>query len=117
MTEAESKLWPNSHAAVAKASLTAYRHTCASSEVDVARAKLLLRDTELISAKLGTAAGEHEVLFTGRHPVACWREPADQSLVDIEVQICVAPVLVCKHVVQTVGGGDNISAAALALQI
>ena len=117
MTEAESKLWPNSHAAAAKASLTAYRHTCGSSEVDVAHAKLLLNDTELISTAVGTAAGQHEVIFTGRHPVACWHEPADKSTVDVDVQICVAPVLVCKHVVQTVGGGDNISAATLALQL
>ena len=117
MTEAKSKLWPNTRAATAKASLTAYRHTCGSSEVDVRRAKLLLRDTELISTEVDTTAGQHEVRFTGHHPVACWREPASPSSVDVDIEVCVAPVLVCNHVVQTVGGGDNISAAALALQI
>jgi len=79
--------------------------------------------------KVGSVAGEHEVRFSGRHAVQCWREPgatsqsADTShspasgQLSVDVEICVAPVLVCTHVVQTVGGGDNISAAALALQI
>ena len=97
--------------------MTAYRHTCGSAAVDMSRAKLLLRETELISMQLGTAAGQYEVHFTGHHPVACWHEPASESSVDVDVDICVAPVLVCTHVIQTVGGGDNISAAALALQI
>lgn len=32
-------------------------------------------------------------------------------------QICVAPVLVCTSVRHTAGGGDNISAAGLVLQV
>lgn len=117
MTEADSRLWPNTRAAIAKASLTAYRYTCGSSEVDVNRAKLLLRDSELISMEVGTVASEHRVHFTGRSPAVCWREAAAQTSIDVDIEICVSPVLVCKQVAQTVGGGDNISAAALVLQM
>jgi len=117
VTEADGELWPNTRAAVAKASLTAYRHTCGSREIDVDRAKLLLRDTEFISLKPGTTASEQEVHFTGRSPVVCWRETAAESSADVDIEICVAPVLVCKRVVQTVSGGDNISAAGLVLQL
>lgn len=113
VTEANSNLWPNTRAAIAKASLTAYRYTCGSQEVDINRAKLLLRDSEFVSMEAGTAASEHEVHFTGRNPVVCWRE----TVTDMDIEICVSPVLVCKQVVQTVGGGDNISAAGLVLQI
>jgi len=113
VTEADSNLWPNTRAAIAKASLTAYRHTCGSTEVDIDCAKLLLREVEVISMVAGTTAAEHSVQFTGRNPVVCWRE----STTDTDIEICVSPVLVCKHVVQTVGGGDNVSAAGLVLQI
>jgi len=113
VTEANSDLWPNTRAAIAKASLTAYRYTCGSQDVDVNRAKLLLRDDEFISMEVGTAASEHKVHFTGRTPVVCWRE----TMTDIDIEICVCPVLVCKQVIQTVGGGDNTSAAGLVLQI
>ena len=116
MTEADSKLWPNTRAALAKASLTAFRYTCVSREVDVNRAKLLLRNDEFISMEVGTAANEHRVHFTGGNPVVCWREAATRPS-DVDIEICLSPVLVCKHVVQTVGGGDNVSAAGLVLQI
>lgn len=35
----------------------------------------------------------------------------------VNVEVCVAPVLVCKNARQTAGAGDNISAAGLILQI
>ena len=117
VTEADSKLWPNTAAAIAKASLTAYRHTCGSRKVDINLAKLLLRDSEFISNEVGTTASEHRVQFAGRKPVICWREAAEDPAMDVAIEICIAPVIVCKHVVQTVGGGDNISAAGLVLQI
>jgi len=114
VTEADSRLWPNMAAAMAKASLTAYRHTCGSRTVDVSQAKLLLRDTSAITMdQLNTPASQHRLQFTGARPVVCWRE----TDAGVSIDICVAPVIVCRHVVQTVGGGDNISAAALALQI
>ena len=115
MTEADSRLWPNTAAAMAKASLTAYRHTCGSRTVDVERAKLLLgASCDITTDQLSTPAGQHRLQFTGARPVVCWRETLDSA---VSVDICVAPVIVCRHVVQTVGGGDNISAAALAVQI
>jgi len=117
VTEADSKLWPNTPAAIAKASLAAYRHTCGSRTVNVNRAKLLLRDTDLISNEVGTTASDHTVHFTGRKPVVCWREAAADPAMDVAIEICIVPVIVCKQVVQTVGGGDNISAAGLVLQI
>jgi len=117
MTEADSGLWPNTRAALAKACLTAHRHTCGSQHIDTDRAKLLVTDSELISMAVDRDVGQHEVHFTGRSPVVCWRESAEQASTDVDIEICVAPVLVCKRVVQTVGGGDNISAAGLVLHL
>ena len=117
MTEADSKLWPNTRASIAKASLTAHRYTCGSREVDVSRAILLLRSSELISMQFGTVASDHEVHFTGHSPVVCWREASTQTMIDVDIEICASPVIVCTQVVQTVGGGDNVSAAGLVLQI
>jgi len=35
----------------------------------------------------------------------------------LEVEICVAPVLVCREARKTAGAGDNISASGLAAQL
>lgn len=51
--------------------------------------------------------------FVPEDPVRCWNE----FLGETEVEICVAPVLVCTKVLQTGGGGDNVSAAGLVLQL
>lgn len=59
-----------------------------------------------------------KVSFEPERPVSCWEEEiklADGTL--DPVLICVAPNLVCTDVYQTAGGGDNISAAGLAVQI
>jgi hypothetical protein len=45
--------------------------------------------------------------FDARNPVACWNEQV--SLDTHLISICVAPVLVCTKVLQTGGGGDNVS--------
>ena len=50
-------------------------------------------------------------MFDDNRPLTCWEED------DLDVQICLAPVLVCSEAVQTAGGGDNISAAGLVVQI
>ena len=97
--------WRNMHGAVAKASLTANRHTCASYEIDTTRARLVMDDSFRVSRK----AGSHRMPLVDSAPINCWGE--DQG------RICVAPNLVCTHVVQTAGGGDNISAAGLVLQL
>ena len=51
------------------------------------------------------------MMFDDNRPLTCWEED------DIDVQICLAPILVCSEAVQTAGGGDNISAAGLVVQI
>ncbi|XP_063226286.1 ADP-dependent glucokinase [Bacillus rossius redtenbacheri] len=104
MTSASSP-WRNSMAAAAKASLTANRHVCGSKQVDVDKATLIMDE----SFSTSVARGSQRVPLELDHPVSCWSEG--------EVQICVAPVLVCTRAHQTAGGGDNISSAGLVLQL
>lgn len=108
---AKGASWRNSMAAAAKASLTAHRHVCGTPQVNVDRARLLLDDS--FSASL--REGSKRVPLDSVQPVACWDERMGGASGD--VQICVAPVLVCTKAHQTAGGGDNISAAGLVLQI
>ncbi|XP_059473362.1 ADP-dependent glucokinase [Neocloeon triangulifer] len=100
--------WSNSGGAAAKASLTAHRHVCASTDVDPSRARLLLDDSFAASR----LQNSRRVGVDSSEPVACWEEKLPE-----EVTICVAPVLVCTRAYQTAGAGDNISAAGLVLQI
>lgn len=104
MTTKESS-WKNSMSAAAKASLVANRHTCGSNYVHVNKAKILMDDSFLTSRD---SVGRR-IEFNADRPVSCWEED--------QVEICVAPVLVCTQVVQTGGGGDNVSSAGLVLQI
>lgn len=108
---AEAGLWPNGRAAIAKAALTSNRHTCGSHEIDVNRARLILDESVDIGGR-----EPRQMRLDARTPAACWKEAAVEEM-DVDVEICIAPVLVCKNVVQTVGGGDNVSAAGLVLQI
>lgn len=107
----QSSRWKNSRAAAAKASLTAHRHVCGTPEVDLGKARLLLDDS--FSASL--QEGSMRVALNSSEPVSCWEEFLAE--LDEAVLICVAPVLVCTKAHQTAGGGDNISAAGLVLQI
>jgi ADP-dependent glucokinase len=97
--------WQHINSAVAKASLTAYRHVCASIEVDVELAKVIMDDSFTVSVK----PGSHRMPLVDSAPVSCWGEE--------DGRVCVAPNLVCTTVHQTAGGGDNVSAAGLVLQI
>lgn len=97
--------WRNSMAAVAKAALTANRHTCGSDTIDLDTAMLLTDE----SFALSPAEPSRRIWFDPTNPVSCWTEE--------HVDICLAPVLVCTQVLQTVGGGDNVSAAGLVLQV
>ncbi|XP_063049335.1 ADP-dependent glucokinase [Engraulis encrasicolus] len=97
--------WKNTMSATAKASLTAHRHVCGSAEVDTSKARLIMDDSFSVSRR----EGSERIPLEETRPVSCWRER--------DYQICVAPVLVCTEVFQTAGGGDNISAAGLVLQI
>lgn len=97
--------WKNSMSAAAKASLVANRHTCGSNFIHLEKTKMLM-DESFTTSREGEA---QKIEFQPERPVACWEE--------MEVEICVAPVLVCTEVVQTGGGGDNVSSAGLVLQI
>ena len=110
VTERESSDWKNSGAAAAHASLVASRHTCGDRNVSISRSRLLLDE----SFSTSVDEGGRRVLLEPGKPVTCWNEKMDESL---SVEICLAPVLVCTQVVQTVGGGDNISTAGLVFQI
>ena len=57
---------------------------------------------------------ESRVPFDESRPVACWIEILQGNR---EVEFCLAPNLVCSEAKQTAGGGDNISAAGLIVQI
>lgn len=102
---ARNSTWRNSMAAVAKAALTANRHTCGSDTINLDTAMLLTDE----SFALSPAESSQRIWFDPTNPVSCWTEG--------NIDICLAPVLVCTQVLQTVGGGDNVSAAGLVLQV
>lgn len=97
--------WKNTMSATAKASLTAHRHVCGSNDIDPSKARLIMDDSFSVSRR----EGSQRIPLQETRPVSCWDEE--------DYEICVAPVLVCTEVYQTAGGGDNISAAGLVLQI
>ncbi|CAL1603901.1 unnamed protein product [Knipowitschia caucasica] len=97
--------WKNTMSATAKASLTANRHVCGSNDIDLSKARLIMDDSFSVSRQ----EGSQRIPLQESRPVSCWEEN--------DYEICVAPVLVCTEVYQTAGGGDNISAAGLVLQI
>lgn len=101
----KSSAWKNTKAAAAKSALTANRHTCGSDIIDIKKAKLIM--DEAFSTSVNGFV--RRIPFDTKNPVSCWDED--------NVEICVAPVLVCTEVIQTGGGGDNISSAGLVLQI
>nr|CAH8830221.1 unnamed protein product [Trichobilharzia regenti] len=132
--------WPFTRAAVAKASLIAHRHTCAASSIDPVKTRLLVDDSFAVTADPITWKSALQnnnqiprIKFNHSEPVACWTEPepriqSEHNQSDLEnsirelpfdtqIEICIAPVLVCSQVKQTAGAGDNISAAALRTQI
>lgn len=97
--------WKNTMSAVAKASLTANRHVCGSPDIDPSKARLIMDESFSVSRQ----EGSQRIPLEETRPVSCWDED--------DYEICVAPNLVCTDVYQTAGGGDNISAAGLVLQI
>ncbi|XP_072321217.1 ADP-dependent glucokinase [Eucyclogobius newberryi] len=97
--------WKNTMSATAKASLTANRHVCGSNDIDLSKARLIMDDSFSVSRQ----EGSQRIPLQESRPVSCWQEH--------DYEVCVAPVLVCTEVYQTAGGGDNISAAGLVLQI
>lgn len=98
--------WKNTMSAAAKASLTANRHVCGSNYIDTGKAKLLMDESFSTTAMEEIA---DRIPLKEQRPVSCWSEE--------DFDICLAPVLVCTEVLQTGGGGDNISSAGLLYQI
>ncbi|XP_078504750.1 ADP-dependent glucokinase-like [Lissotriton helveticus] len=101
----KGSMWKNTMSATAKASLTANRHVCGSAQIDTTKARLILDDSFSVSREMGST----RIPVKETRPVSCWEES--------DFEICIAPVLVCTQVYQTAGGGDNVSAAGLVLQI
>lgn len=119
--------WNNTKAAAAGASLTANRHVCASPEVwkifiqkmlasnyvyaslqvDLDKAFIIMDDSFTTSA----GSGGQRIPFNQNLAISCWTEK------ELDVEVCIAPNLVCSDAKQTCGGGDNISAAGLYPQI
>ncbi|XP_071079420.1 ADP-dependent glucokinase-like [Haliotis cracherodii] len=98
--------WKNTMSAAAKAALTAHRHVCGSQYIHVEKAKLIVDDS-FSSSK--SDPKPQRIPIKDNRPVTCWEEE--------DYEICIAPVLVCTQVLQTGGGGDNVSSAGLVLQL
>lgn len=107
--------WRNTPNAAAKSALTAYRTVCDTAIVNPESATLIMDDSFRSTAVPG--AVPQRFVMNELDPVSC---SVDDILVDGKperVDICVAPVLVCKEPKITTGVGDNISASGLVLQV
>lgn len=102
--------WKRTEAAAAKASIIAHRYVCNSQNIDLNKCKLLLDDSFSTTT---VNDNKSRVFFEPSKPVSCWEEVLGGE----EVDICVAPVLICTEAQLTAGAGDNISAAGLVLQV
>ncbi|XP_017090168.2 ADP-dependent glucokinase [Drosophila bipectinata] len=114
LTTAGSK-WKNTRAAAAKAALTAHRYVCKSQFINPEAVQQVLDDSFATSAQ----ADAPRMRIGAASPVPCWREYIEfgKQRQRLEVEICVAPVLVCREARKTAGAGDNISASGLAAQL
>lgn len=110
--------WKNAKNAAAKAALTAHRHVCGTDMINPEASNLILDDSFSTSTNQTDDVPIKRIQLNIKDPVPCWTENLGIWHSEIvEVEICVAPVLVCKVARQTAGAGDNISAAGLILQI
>ena len=106
--------WKNTRLAAAKASLMAHRHVCSSRSVDLDKAFIIMDDSFATSARGPEGQEAVRIPFDQTRPVACWTEDLGDG---VEVEVCIAPNLVCSEAKQTAGGGDYISAAGIYPQI
>lgn len=111
LTSRRSK-WKRTEAAAAKAALTAHRYVCNNDNIALDKCKLLLDDSFATTTE-ESGDSNRRVFFEPDKPVSCWEEKLDGE----DVDICVAPVLICTEAQLTAGAGDNISAAGLVLQV
>lgn len=117
-TAAGGACWKHTRNAAAKAALTAYRTVCRSTIVNPESATLVLDESFATGVLADDGGGNvRRMYLNASEPVACWDERPLVGGVRVEVEVCVAPVLVCRSARQTAGAGDNISAAGLVLQI
>lgn len=78
---------------------------------------LLILDDSFATTALNKNTASR-ILFNPQQPVPCWNETiAVNEQKSLPIEICVAPVLVCRVAKKTAGAGDNISAAALSQQL
>ncbi|EDW72692.2 uncharacterized protein Dwil_GK17138 [Drosophila willistoni] len=107
--------WKNTKAAAAKAALTAHRYVCKSQFINPESVLQVLDDSFATS----TQDQAPRMRINAANPVPCWQEYIQygKDFQRIEVEICVAPVLVCRVARKTAGAGDNISASGLAAQL
>ena len=103
-----------------QAALTAHRHVCANEVVNPENSYLVLDDSfsTSVSDDNSDSTRPKRINLEASAPVPCWNETIQVNAVHkLNVEICIAPVLVCREARQTAGAGDNISAAGLILQI
>ena len=74
-------------------------------QVDIEKSMLVMDESFSVSAR----PDSRRIFMDDHKPVTCWNEE--------DVQICIAPNLVCTNAKQTCGAGDNISAIGLAAQV
>lgn len=119
----EGSEWRNSRRAVAKSALVAHRYVCGTDFVNPESANLLLDGVFTVDDERGDKT---TLKVTEKEPVQCWNElmtvgrgegGATNHYWSVRVEVCVAPVLVCRAAKWTTGAGDNISAAGLIVQI
>ncbi|XP_065359427.1 ADP-dependent glucokinase [Calliphora vicina] len=114
LTVKDSK-WKNTKLGAAKAALIAHRYVCQTQVINPEAASLVLDDS--FSTSLNHTEAQR-IAFDPQNPVPCWSETLQiTALKSLDIEICVAPVLVCRVAKKTAGAGDNISAAGLSQQL
>ncbi|KAF4759019.1 hypothetical protein FOZ63_015284 [Perkinsus olseni] len=111
--------WNRTAEAMSKASLTAFRHVCGfatNEDIDLNKGKVLLFDT-FVDSEDEELAQRRDVVKTRFHNgVVCWDDTRDSDSSE-KVTICLSPNIICTDPVATIAAGDNISGAAVAVQI
>uniref|UniRef100_A0A336KCP3 CSON003110 protein n=1 Tax=Culicoides sonorensis TaxID=179676 RepID=A0A336KCP3_CULSO len=105
--------WTNTKQSTAKASLRTSKYMCGS-EILNPESFTLLFEKKFYSSENSSGRTfemkENDV-------VTCWKEILRTGYESIEVEFCVAPVLVCKRAAQTLATGDYATVDGLVLQI
>lgn len=84
-------------------------------QINPEAASLILDDS--FSTSLDATKAQR-IAFDTQNPVPCWSETLQLTAQkSIDIEMCVAPVLICRVAKKTAGAGDNISAAGLSQQL